>query len=391
MKKMRVCIIKDTSKPMRGLHGLQTAFRGMPNVEVTGFYDSNSDNIESRMEYVGAKIHYTDMETMFQTERPDIVILTSRHSADHLEQVRMAAKYNCNIYCEKALVCDLNDGDEILKIVKESGIKLCMAHPCRYAEPYLTMAKLIRTGAIGDIVSFVARGKCDQRGGGEDMFVLGYHMFDWLLDLFGTPESIYAEITKDGKLATKEDILTTDVMNFKASPSEPIGPILGDHIYAMFRFANGIFGSFESRKDLYDVKNGNSWMGLTVTGTKGSLSVRFEDSFERKLYICREAVPPESEANFVEFPIYDNRKVPGAAELDSSICCFKDSPTVRNFVESNRFAVWDLMNCIGTDKQPKSNAENAVGVQEIIQAIYLAHFTGAKVTLPLENRKHPLI
>ena len=77
MKKMRVCIIKDTSKPMRGLHGLQTAFRGMPNVEVTGFYDPNSDNIESRMEYVGAKTHYTDMETMFQTERPDIVILTS--------------------------------------------------------------------------------------------------------------------------------------------------------------------------------------------------------------------------------------------------------------------------------------------------------------------------
>lgn len=34
MKDWKIAIIKDSSKPMLGLHGLHTAFRGLPNVTV---------------------------------------------------------------------------------------------------------------------------------------------------------------------------------------------------------------------------------------------------------------------------------------------------------------------------------------------------------------------
>ncbi|MDR0933423.1 MAG: Gfo/Idh/MocA family oxidoreductase [Victivallales bacterium] len=381
MKTYKVAIVKDTSKKMLGLHGLQTAFRGLPNVEICAFVDPNSEDIAERMAFVGAKKHYTSMRVMFEAEKPDIVILTSRHPEDHLEQIRMASEFNCHIYCEKSLVDDLEEGDEILRILAKSKVKLCMAHPVRYAEPYMAMNRMIKEGVIGTPVSFIARGKCDHRGGGEDMIVLGTHILDWLIHLFGQAENVYADITVNGKSANKAD-LTSSV--------EPIGPCIGDSIYAIFRFSGGICGSFETHRGLYDVKVGNSQMGLTVMGTKGSLSLRFEDFHERKLFICRTAVPPESGGNFEEVPVTDTRNIPGAAPIDYSVCNFKDCPRVPNFPEANRYAVWDLMQAIEEDRPCVSNAHNAVQTQEMIQAIYLSHLTGKRVELPLKERRHPL-
>lgn len=382
MRNWKVGIVKDTSKKMLGLHGLQTAFRGLPNVEICAFVDPNCKDIEERMAFVGAKRHYTDMRAMLETERPDIVILTSRHPYDHLEQIRLASEFNCNIYCEKSLVAEVEEGDEIIRILEKSGVKLCMAHPTRYAEPYLTMKRMIEAGEIGDVVSFTTRGKCDHRGGGEDMIVLGTHMLDWLLFLFGHPENVSADITMNGRSATKQDLLQT---------VEPIGPAIGDHIFAAFRFPGGVAGTFESCRGLYSVRDGNTQMGLTVQGTKGSLSLRFDDFHVRKLYISRVPCPPESGVLFEEVPVVDSREIPGAQPVDYSVCKCADCPQVPSFPESNRFAVWDLMQAIEENRQPVSNAWNAVETQEMIQGIYLSHLTGKKIVFPLTERRHPLL
>ena len=78
----RVAILKDTSKPMMGLHALHVAFRGLPNVEVVAHVDSNPAEIEKKMAATQAKRHYLDFETMLDQEHPDIVVLCSRHPGD---------------------------------------------------------------------------------------------------------------------------------------------------------------------------------------------------------------------------------------------------------------------------------------------------------------------
>ena len=60
----RVAILKDTSKPMMGLHALHVAFRGLPNVEVVAHVDSNPAEIEKKMAATQAKRHYLDFETI---------------------------------------------------------------------------------------------------------------------------------------------------------------------------------------------------------------------------------------------------------------------------------------------------------------------------------------
>ena len=382
MKHWKVGIIKDTSKPDLGLHGLHTAFLGLPGVEIAALADSNPRMCEDIMKFTQAERRYYDPAEMIEREKPDIVIITSRRPSDHLPQIRMAAERGCHIYCEKPVSASLEEADEIVRIIEKSGVKLCMAHPCRYATPYLTMKAMIEAGEIGDVVSFTARGKCDHRGGGEDMIVLGTHILDYLLFLFGRPELVFSDITMNGHSAAREELLPT---------VEPVGPVIGDHIFAAFRFSGGVNGVFESRRGLYDVATGHTQMGLCVMGSKGSLSIRFDDFHERALFISRTPGPPESGVPFEFVPTVERRTIPGALPIDYSVCEQKDCPRVHFFPEANRFAVYDLMSAIENDCQPASGADNAVATQEMIQGIYLSHLTRSTIPFPLAQRRHPLL
>lgn len=381
MDKIKVAVVKDTSKKMLGLHGHDAGFIGLPGVEFIAHVDSNVENIEEKMSMTGAKRHYTTMEEMLDKETPDIVLLTSRHPYDHLEQIRMVAEKGCHIYCEKPMTIDLREADEIVSIVEKANIKVCIGHPSRYALSYLKMKEMIEAGEIGTPIKVVGRGKCDHRGGGEDLICLGTHILDLMIFFFGNPESVWADVGVDGKPALKTDLDNT---------VEPLGPVIGDDIYAVYRFPNGIRGVFESKRNLADLSNGVLNMGLAVIGTKGVISMRFADTAHREvLHISRQTNPIEDYSNFEEVPVEEKRVIPGAAPIDFSVCG-KKAPPAHWFLASNHYAAWDLICSIREDRLPVSNIYNARTTQEMIQGIFVSHLSGGLVKWPLTDRTHPL-
>ena len=376
----RVAIVKDTSKPMLGLHGLHLAFRGLPNADVVAHVDSNTEDIEQKMAVTEARRHYATLPQMLADEAPDIVVLTSRHPADHLPQIEACADAGCHIYCEKPLSASLREADRIVEIVEQAGIRLCMAHPSRYAAGFRTMKRMLEAGEIGRPLTVYGRGKCDRRGGGEDLIVLGTHILDLQTFFFGEPECVYADITADGRPIVKTD---------RAETVEPIGPAAGDSILAHFRFPGDIRGLFESRRGLYDRSCGATHMGITVVGTEGVLSTRFDDYETQPPRISRGPGALEYGRDFEDVPLLEDPALPGAEPLDYSLCG-KHSPSATFFLEANRFAVWDLMRAIEEDRQPVSNVHNARLTVEMICGIYAAHLSGGMVNFPLEDREHPL-
>lgn len=380
---MRIAILKDTSKPMLGLHALHVAFRGLPNVEVVAHVDSNSADIDRKMAATQAKCHYLDYEAMLDAEKPDIVVLCSRHPGDHFAQIRAAAERGCHIYCEKPMTADLHEADQIVKLVERHRIKLCVAHPVRYSLPYLTMKKMIDDGEIGTPFTAYGRGKCDHRGGGEDLMVLGTHILDLQSFLFGDPQRVWADVKTNGRPIVRSD---------RNETVEPIGPAAGDDIFACLNFANGVRGVFESRRGLPGVSDGIVQMGLTVVGTKGMLSMRFNDAAPPICSLRRagKPLPLDGEAEFEEVPLVETRFTPGAEPLDFSLSGQPDIPHAPFFLEANRFAVLDLMNAIQEDRQPVSNAVTARTTLEMIYGVYASSLKRKAVALPLKNRKHPL-
>ncbi len=208
---------------MLGLHGLHNAFRGLPNVEVVAHVDSNPENIEQKISYTGAKKHYLSYLEMLDKEKPDIAVLCSRHPYDHFQEIKTAAERGINIYCEKPMTVSLEEADAIVSLAEKHHIKICMAHPARYALSFRTMKAMIETGEIGTPLTVYGRGKCDHRGGGEDLIVLGTHILDLQTFFFGAPEYVWADVAADGK-----PIVRTD----RTKTVEPLGPVAGDNIYA---------------------------------------------------------------------------------------------------------------------------------------------------------------
>jgi predicted dehydrogenase len=379
MKTWKIGIVKDTSKAMLGLHGLHNAFQGLPNTEVVALVDSNSEKLELKMECVGAKRHYFSLKTMLEQEKPDIVILCSRHPYDHLPQIKLVAEHKCHIYCEKPLTVELSEFNQIARLVEKHKIKLCMAHPMRYDLGFLTMKKILEDGKIGKPLCISGSGKCDHRGGGEDLMVLGTHILDYQNFIFGKPQYVMAEVKKDGHFIKSGELELT---------VEPIGPTAGDEIFAGFGFAEGVRGTFRSCRDLYDPKYGITHMGVTITGSKGVLSMRFCDgpSPKPRLLISRQPGLHEEYARFEEVVLTETRHIPGAEAPDYSLY----GNLGRIFPWANRFAAWDLMQSIEQDRLPISNIYNAGITLEMIYGIYTSSLSGKRINFPLHDIAHPL-
>ena len=380
MKNYKVAIARDTAIPCLGFHGLHVGFRGLPNVEVVGLFDSKADDLEVIMEATRAKRHYRDYLEMLDKEKPDIVVLCSRHPYDHFSQIKEAVQRGIHIYCEKPMTVSLKEADKIIELAEENNIKICMAHPSRYSSAYLKMKKMVEDGEIGRPLIIHGRGKNDHRGGGEDLMTLGTHILDLQTFFFGEPESIYAEVSYEGKPINKGQICTT---------VEPIGPTAGDDIFATFRFKNGVRGIFESKRGISEAYKQETQMGIAVIGTKGTLSLRFGDWAETQLRISRLPSPPDAAADYEELEVIDERFIPEATPMDHSLMGVQ-TPKTMLFLEGNRYATWDLMKAIKENCQPSSNIYNARAVLEMIYGIYASSLNNKSINFPLNDRNHPL-
>lgn len=373
ISRRKIGIIFDTSKNSKGHHGTHLAFTGLPGVEQI-LADPNENELEARMRMIGASKHYRNFRQMIEVEHPDIVVVCSRLPRDHFEAIQFALDHNCHVLCEKPLTDSLEEADRICVVAKERGLKVAVAHLARYALVFRTMKKMIARGDIGRPLTVYGRGKEDERGGGEDMMVLGTHILDLFAFLCGAPEYVFANVLTENRPITCAD---------RSQTSEPVGICAGDSIFAYFRFADGINGIFESRKGLC---TGPVRMGITVAGTAGSLSVRYDQ--ERSLRICHSSLPPEDESHFVQVDLLEDRLLPaGAASLDHE---HFGSTSPKYFADNNRYMALDLMQAITEDRRPVSDVQDAVKVLEMMYGIYTSAVNWHTVMLPLATRRHPL-
>jgi len=218
----------------------------------------------------------------------------------------------------------------------------------------------VEEGLIGEVLEIRGRGKEDPRAGGEDLAVLGPHVLDIMIDLMGVPEWCSADIQMNGAPATAKDI---------RQPSEPIGPVIGDRLHATFGFPNGAYGHFDSMKN--EGGNGGRF-GLNVYGSKGIVTMRWGEL--PQCYVLHDAAWAPGGKNLTWEPL------PGTSDESQH-----QQPEERYFN-----IVADLLRSIDDDKEPEVSLQDGRNVQELIQAIFAAHFNGGRVALPLEKRRHPL-
>ena len=184
--KLKAAVIGHTGRGDYG-HGLESIFSNQPNVEVVALADPDSGGRAKTAAKIGAPRTYADYRELLEKERPNLVSIAMRQSDQHHAIAMAALKAGAHIYCEKPFVTVPVESDELLAEADKRGLKIAVAHTMRMTAPMVRLKQAIGEGQIGDILEVRSFGKQDARAGGEDMMVLGSHLFDLFRLFLGDP------------------------------------------------------------------------------------------------------------------------------------------------------------------------------------------------------------
>ena len=271
--------------------------------------------------------------------------------------IRAAAEARAlGIYMDKPIARTPAETDQILALCAASGTKLAVAHQMRIS-PLIELAKLrLADGAIGQLLELHGRGKEDARAGGEDLLVLGTHIFDLMRQFAGDPVWCFGRVTAGDREAVR-----TDVREGK----EGVGPVAGDAIASAYGFRDGLTGYFSTKRS--SDETGKRW-GLDLYGTKGVLAIRAD--------MANPVIEIMESSEWIGAP-WTRLTLPG-------------DPPPRTPDDANRALVVDLLEAIEQNREPKANGLHALWTMEMALAVYESHLSGARVPFPLRNRRHPL-
>tara|TARA_B100001964_G_scaffold222422_1_gene267334 strand:- start:94 stop:858 length:765 start_codon:yes stop_codon:yes gene_type:complete len=249
----------------------------------------------------------------------------------------------------------LADGDQIVQTAKAKKLKVAVAHQAVYLPRLHQLKQLIEHGKIGEVEVVSATGKQDHRGGGEDMIVLGTHLFNMMRFFFGNVDWMSSHVTENGNVITASS---------GRQANEPVGKIAGDCIRSYFAFENGVSGYFQSKKNR---AQGEQTYGMNIIGTEGIISLLGGAADNLSLYPHRYFNPANQDQEWESLQLEHNQ-----------------------LMEGNQLAVIDLIQAIENNNEPISSAADALAALEMIHGAYVSQISESRVYFPIFDRSHPL-
>lgn len=177
------------------------AINGLEGVKLSGIYDQ--DEYRGKRASILFKTRYYARYKDLLRDGVDGVIICSEN-VRHRELTMAAAEEGKHILCEKPIATTLEDADTMIQACKESGVRLHIAFPMRYAPAVQALKEEVEAGNVGDLlgISSTNHGKLppgwfqDKKlaGGGAvmDHTVHLVDLFHWIFNQEIT--EVYAEM-----------------------------------------------------------------------------------------------------------------------------------------------------------------------------------------------------
>jgi predicted dehydrogenase len=357
-KTYRAAIIGHTGAGNYG-HGLDMIFSGRPNIEVVALADPDADGRAKAATRTGAARQYADYREMLAKEKPDLVSVAPRWTLQHHAMGLAVLQAGAHLFMEKPLTHTLAEADELLSVAEKAQRKVAVAHQMRLSPSILFLKQQVDAGLIGKLLEVRAHGKQDHRAGGEDLLVLGVHLFDLMRFFAGDAHWCTARVLQNERPVTRQD----------ARPAtEGIGLVLGDELSAQFAFARGVNATFTSRRA--NQQAAGHW-GLALIGSQGAARI-LADVCPR-IFARAHGNWQTSEWKPVEGDPTSNW-----------------SDVERSVQHANDRVVDHWLDAIQSNREPVCSGIAGMKAVEMAHAVFTAGLSGGRVTLPLKSREHPL-
>lgn len=361
----RVAVIGHTGRGNYG-HGLDIVWREFANVQLVAVADADEQGKVAAQKRLGAERAYADYREMLKRERPHIVAVAPRFVDEHRDMVLACAEAGASVFLDKPLCRTLLEADEMVAACEKHHVKLAIAHQTSVSPRVKRIQEMIGSPTFGELLQMHSRGKEDHRGGAQDLMIHGTHLFDLMRLFAGDARWCFARLNmlEKGRIrpAQRGDI---------REGIEGMGPILGDHVFALYGFDNGVVA-------LHGTMPGERGerFGLTLWGSRGVIQ------------LTTGSLPA---AYFLPDPSwFPGRSKAGWQEITSAGLGKPEPLKDGGLGLGNVWIVRDLMDAIEKDRQPKCNIYQARAALEMILAAYESYRLQTPVNLPLRERRHPL-
>lgn len=174
-----------------------------PGFELTGSWERSKQLIQQ--DYPEVK-SYGSLEELLADDIDLAVVNTPVDTHyDFAKKVLLAGKH---ALVEKAFTTTVAEAEELLALAKEKKLKLCVYQNRRWDSDFMTVKQVVEQGLLGDIVEAEFRferynpnlsakaWKESANAGAGVLKDLGPHIIDQAVNLFGMPESVFADIRK---------------------------------------------------------------------------------------------------------------------------------------------------------------------------------------------------
>lgn len=278
-----------------------------------------------------------------------------------------ALRSGAHLYLEKPFTVTLAEADDILRLAREKGRRIAVAHVARCAPTVLRLEKALREGLIGEVLEIHTVGKMGSRAGGQDMMVLGLHVFDLARLFAGEVQWCQARIRHQGRPAAVGDA--------RESPSDRVGPVVGDDIFAHFAMDSGVNLTFRSRVGL---EKAAGPFGMEIIGSRGV--IRLNSGAVPTLSIL--ADPSRNATTRTEsWKAWTGGVEPAAEALFDGLA---------GYDAAHRRVVRDWLLAVDEKRDPLASGERAMKAIEMAHGVFQAGLEGRRVDFPLATRTHPL-
>ncbi len=318
--------------------------------KIVAVCDTMPDRAKRVAEKFGAEHVFTDYRDMLALKSVDAVSVTTPN-AFHKQPTIDSLKAGKHVLVEKPLAMNSAEGAEMVRVARETGMKLQVGLNMRWGSDQQTLKRFIDEGKLGDI--YYARAQAlrrrgvptwgvftekDKQGGGP-MIDIGVHIIDTTLWLMGHPKPVSVSGMSCRKFGHRSGILNI------WGPWDPNNFTVEDFACGLVKFENGAAMSIESS---FVANLENDVFNSTLLGTEGGAQLS---------------------------PLKLFREECGAL--------IEVTPTWRpNLPPSHQLEIEAFLKAILEDTEPLVTGEQGLMTQQIIEAVYTSSETGREVLLP---------
>ena len=157
---------------------------------------------------------FSSLDLLLELEVDLVVILTPNET--HYPLARQALLAQKHVLLDKPMSLTSVEADDLIALAEEKGKILSVFHNRRWDSDFLTLKKLMESQSLGRLVEVESRfdrfrpqlkggWREESKPGAGVLYDLGSHLIDQSLQLFGTPQAVFADLRKEREEAQSWD------------------------------------------------------------------------------------------------------------------------------------------------------------------------------------------